>query len=127
MADLSATTKIETLMITVCWTEFHIKGILMETDKDKVTKDKVINVANLARLEIDDNSLSNFCSHFEKITEYIDILSKVDTEGVTPTFNTITLSNVLRDDILKESVSNKEALLNAPEQDAGYFTVPKIL
>ncbi len=99
----------------------------METSKNKITKDKVINVANLSRLDIDNNSLDSFCSHFEKIIEYIDILSKADTDNVEPTFNTISLSNVLRDDILKESVSNKTALLNAPKKEDRCFSVPKIL
>jgi aspartyl-tRNA(Asn)/glutamyl-tRNA(Gln) amidotransferase subunit C len=93
----------------------------------KITRKDVESVALLSRLEMDDAAMDKFTGQLNSILEYVDMLSKVDTEGVEPTAHVLNLKNVLRADAAKPSLSRELALSNAPEQEDGYFKVPKIM
>ena len=59
--------------------------------------------------------------------EYVDRLQQVDTEKVMPTAHVLPVQNVFREDVVKPSLDRELALSNAPQQEDGYFRVPKIL
>ena len=67
----------------------------------KITKEEVVHVANLARLDLDEDSISKFAGQIDNILEYIDMLNRVDTEGVPPTSHAIFLNNAFREDITR--------------------------
>jgi aspartyl-tRNA(Asn)/glutamyl-tRNA(Gln) amidotransferase subunit C len=93
----------------------------------KITEKEVIYVANLARLEIDQNSIDVFARQIGSILEHIDVLNQIDTTGVDPTTHAIGLTNVFREDIETTLIDRDAVLLNAPEKDDGQFLVPKIV
>ncbi|MBP2655155.1 MAG: Aspartyl/glutamyl-tRNA(Asn/Gln) amidotransferase subunit [Firmicutes bacterium] len=93
----------------------------------KITRKDVESVALLSRLEMDEAAMDKFTGQLNSILEYVDMLSKVDTEGVEPTAHVLNLKNVLRADAVKPSLPRELALSNAPEQEDGYFKVPKIM
>ena len=93
----------------------------------KITKDEVIHVANLARLDIDEAAIEKFAGQIATILEYVEVLSRVDTEGVTPTSHAISLTNAFRDDEEKNAFDRDKALANAPQQEDGNFVVPKVI
>lgn len=93
----------------------------------KITKDEIIHVANLARLEIDEASLDKVTEQIGRILEYVDTLKQVDTNNIQGTSHAITLTNAFREDIVKEDLTNNQALSNAPEKENGAFVVPKIV
>ena len=93
----------------------------------KITKEDIIYVANLARLEIDDASIDTFADQIGKILEYVDTLNRVNTEGVPPTSHAIFLTNAFREDIETEHLDRESALRNAPEKVDGSFLVPKVV
>ncbi|MBC8198741.1 MAG: Asp-tRNA(Asn)/Glu-tRNA(Gln) amidotransferase subunit GatC [Desulfobacterales bacterium] len=93
----------------------------------KITKDEVVYTADLARLDLDENSINRFADQIGDILEYVDTLNSVDTEGITPTSHAIFLSNAFREDEVKESMSADKALANAPEKEDGNFIVPKVI
>ena len=93
----------------------------------KITKEEVVHVANLARLDLDEESISKFAGQIDNILEYIDMLNRVDTEGVAPTSHAIFLTNAFREDRIKEHLDRNEALANAPEKENGNFVVPKVI
>lgn len=93
----------------------------------KITKDEVIHVANLARLDMDEDSIDTFASQIGKILEYVDTLNRVNTEGVKPTFHAVSLTNAFREDSEKEHLDRDAALANAPEKEDGNFIVPKVI
>jgi aspartyl-tRNA(Asn)/glutamyl-tRNA(Gln) amidotransferase subunit C len=93
----------------------------------KITRKDVENVALLSRLEMKDDDVEKFTGQLNAILDYIDVLSKVDTNGVEPTAHVLPLKNVMRADEAKPSLPRDLALANAPEQEDGYFKVPKIL
>ena len=93
----------------------------------KITREEVIHVANLARLDVDEALIDKFAKQIGTILEYIDSLNRVDTEGVTPTSHAISLTNAFREDDVKEDFDKDAALANAPEKEDGNFIVPKII
>lgn len=62
------------------------------------------------------------------ILEYINQLSELDTSGVEPTYQVTDLENVGRDDVVAESLADREALIAlAPKQRDNQIEVPKVL
>ena len=93
----------------------------------KISKEEVLHVANLARLNIDESSIGSFAAQIGKVLEYIDILNGVDTTDVEPTSHAIPLSNVFREDLIGPHFDREAALSNAPEAEDGFFLVPKVI
>jgi aspartyl-tRNA(Asn)/glutamyl-tRNA(Gln) amidotransferase subunit C len=93
----------------------------------KITKQTVENVAMLSRLNIADNKMDKYIEEFSNFLEYVDVLQQVNTENIKPTAHVLPLQNVFREDIVKSSLSREAALANAPEQEDGYFKVPRII
>ncbi|MBI9015836.1 MAG: Asp-tRNA(Asn)/Glu-tRNA(Gln) amidotransferase subunit GatC [Phycisphaerae bacterium] len=94
---------------------------------DKLTKQDVIQVAKLARLKCSDEEIDMFTVQLGAILQYVDQLSEVNTDGIEPLAHCLAVSNVLRDDVVTESLPNDKALQNAPHRDGEYFGVPKVL
>jgi len=93
----------------------------------KITKDDVLYVADLARLDLDEASIDAFAEQITNILEYVDMLNRVDTEGVNPTSHAISLTNAFREDEEKDHLERDLVLANAPEKEDGTFIVPKIV
>lgn len=93
----------------------------------KITREDVENVALLSRLRIDEKDMDKNIQELSDFLEYVDRLQQVDTENVAPTAHVLPLQNVFREDAVKPSLNRELALSNAPEQEDGYFRVPKIV
>jgi aspartyl-tRNA(Asn)/glutamyl-tRNA(Gln) amidotransferase subunit C len=93
----------------------------------KITKEEVLYVAHLARLDLDEESIEKFAGQIDEILGYIEKLNRVDTRDVRPTSHAIFLTNAFRDDEEKEHIDRELALANAPEKEDGSFVVPKIV
>ena len=93
----------------------------------KITKEQVNKVANLARLELNENEISNHAEQLEKILDYIRQLEKIDTDDIPCTTRAIEVINVFRKDENKYSYCNEELLELAPSREDKFFKVPKII
>ncbi|HEV8540595.1 MAG TPA: Asp-tRNA(Asn)/Glu-tRNA(Gln) amidotransferase subunit GatC [Nitrospiraceae bacterium] len=93
----------------------------------KITKEQVLHVAKLARLEITDAEQEAFSRQLSAILTYMEQLNRFDTSGVQPTATVLEQTNVFREDVVRPCLPVESALANAPEQAAGFFSVPKIL
>jgi aspartyl-tRNA(Asn)/glutamyl-tRNA(Gln) amidotransferase subunit C len=93
----------------------------------KITKEDVMHVAELARIDLSDDDIDVFAEQIGDILDYVDQLKGVPTEGVAPTSHAISLTNAFRDDEVCEPADPGRALENAPESQEGYFIVPKII
>lgn len=93
----------------------------------KITKEEVLYVARLARLDLDAESIDRFAGQIDEILGYIEKLNRVDTKGVNPTSHAIELTNAFRGDEQKEHLDRQRALANAPEKEDGSFVVPRIV
>jgi aspartyl-tRNA(Asn)/glutamyl-tRNA(Gln) amidotransferase subunit C len=93
----------------------------------KISKDQVLHVAGLARLNIDASETDMFADQLGDILEYIETLSQLDTTDVPPTFHAVDISNAFREDRIKPHLDRKKAIANAPEEESGNFIVPKVI
>lgn len=84
-------------------------------------------VAHLARLEFAESDIDHFTEQFNNILKYVDQLKSIDTTGVEPLSHALPFSNVFREDIVAQSLTQDEALSNAPARHADYFSVPAVL
>jgi aspartyl-tRNA(Asn)/glutamyl-tRNA(Gln) amidotransferase subunit C len=93
----------------------------------KISKKEVEHVANLARLNLSAGELETMTGQLDNILSYVDKLEELDTAGVTPTTHVFSVSNAFREDVVKESLSQEEAVKNGPEQNGEFFQVPKVI
>ena len=93
----------------------------------KITKDEVLHVADLARLDLDEASIDKFAGQIGNVLEYVAKLNEVDTEGIRPTSHAISITNVFREDQQRQPLDREKALENAPEKENGNFVVPKVV
>jgi aspartyl-tRNA(Asn)/glutamyl-tRNA(Gln) amidotransferase subunit C len=93
----------------------------------KITKEEVVHVAKLARLNLNDDAIEVYTKQLGDILTYMDTLNSVDTKDVPPTSHAIFINNAFREDEVKASVSVERALANAPQSDDGSFVVPKVI
>jgi aspartyl-tRNA(Asn)/glutamyl-tRNA(Gln) amidotransferase subunit C len=84
-------------------------------------------VAHLARLSLTPEEEQKIGAQLNSILGYIEKLKEVDVTGVEPTAHAFPLVNVTRPDETRPSLSNEEALANAPAHANGLFIVPKIV
>ena len=93
----------------------------------KITTEEVKKVAQLARLELNEDEISNHARQLEKILEYIKQLEKIDTGNVPCTTRALEVTNVFRKDENKKFDSTEDLLELAPSREDEYFKVPKII
>jgi aspartyl-tRNA(Asn)/glutamyl-tRNA(Gln) amidotransferase subunit C len=93
----------------------------------QLTSDDVAKVATLARLKLTDSEQETLATQLSEVLGYVDILNEVDTENVEPMAHAVELSNIFREDEVRESLQRDEALVNAPKSDGRSFLVPQIL
>lgn len=88
---------------------------------------KVEQIATLVRLGISEEEAEKFSGQFSSIIDYFNMLNEVDTTDVPPASDIANAENVLREDVVKPSMSREEFLKNAPNSERGYVKVPTIL
>ena len=93
----------------------------------KITDEIVDQIAHLARLEFNGEEKENIKADLTNIIAFVDQLNAVDTEGVEPLIFMSDAINVLREDVYKPSITQEEALKNAPTADSDYFKIAKVL
>ena len=93
----------------------------------KITRDEVLYVARLARLEVEEVATDKLAGQIGSILDYVDQLNQVDTAGVAPTSHALALTNAFREDAVRPHIDRDLALANAPAQEEGCFLVPKIV
>ena len=92
-----------------------------------ITRAEVLQVAQLARLELADSEQEAFGKQLDQILLYVQKLKTFDTEGVEATSTVLEQVNVFRPDEVRPSLPVDEALANAPVTQESYFQVPRII
>lgn len=92
-----------------------------------ISHEDVQYVARLARLKLEPDELDRYSVQLSSIISHIDKIAELDLDGFEPTSHVIELANVFREDEIRASVSTEDALVNAPDVEAGAFRVPPIL
>jgi len=93
----------------------------------KITNEIVDHIAHLARLKFEGDKKVAIKQDMENIISFMDKLSDLSTDNVEPLIFMNESVNVLREDVSKITLSQEEALRNAPKKDSDYFRIPKVL
>ena len=91
------------------------------------TEMNVRYVAHLARLDLTPEEEQRFGAQLGHVLGYIEKLNEVEVSQVEPTAHAVPMVNVTRPDEARPSISNEDALRNAPAKANGLFVVPKIV
>ncbi len=93
----------------------------------KIDSKTVDKLADLAKLEFDEEGKKEIISDLNRIVEFVEKLSELDTSNVEPLIYMGEDRNVMRNDIVKQVITQQEALKNAPVKDSDYIKVPKVI
>ena len=91
----------------------------------KIDDKLVAYVAELAHLKVDDAQKRQAADDLARMIGYVDKLSELDTDGVEPMSHAFPVTNVFREDEVRESMARELVLANAPAVKDGCFLVPK--
>lgn len=92
-----------------------------------VSTEEIENIANLARLNLNENEKEKLKGQVNQILEYVKKLNELNTDDTEPLSHTLELTNVFRKDEVQESLSQQKALSNAPVKSDQFFRVPKVI
>ena len=93
----------------------------------KLSREEVLHIARLARLGISETEVEKAREQLSNILENFEVLQQVDTSGVPPTAQSITLQNVMKDDEASASLPRTQILANAPQKEEDFFRVRAVL
>lgn len=89
-----------------------------------ITRDEVLHVARLARLELAEEEIERLTVQLGAILEAVGKVAELDLSDVPPTSHPLDLVNVWGEDVPHESLPLEDALANAPEREGDLFRVP---
>ena len=92
-----------------------------------ISEKDVKYVAGLARIHLKDEEIDRLTKDLEKILDYINKLDTLDVTEVQPTSHVLPLKNVHREDTVKPSLTQQEALKISVDSEEGSFKVPKVI
>ncbi len=92
-----------------------------------LTPEEVLHIARLARMKLDDASVTRLSQQLSGILEHFSALAALPTDGIEPTAHPLPLGNIMRADEVEPSLSQAAILANAPEQEDGFFRVRAVL
>lgn len=96
-----------------------------------ISKADVEKIAELARLELTVEEMESFTGQLSSILGHIDKLNELDTTNIAPMSHCLTVdsdsNDARRDDLTRPSLGQRLAIENAPDAEAGYFKVPRVI
>ena len=93
----------------------------------KIDDQIIEKISGLAYLEFGEEEKEKIRQDLEQILTFVEKLKELDTENVEPLVYLSDKTDVLREDRMIPTISNEEALLNAPEKIGRFFKVPKVI
>jgi aspartyl-tRNA(Asn)/glutamyl-tRNA(Gln) amidotransferase subunit C len=94
----------------------------------KLTREDILKLARLSRVKLTEDEIKNFQLEISEILNYVDMLKDVDVDGLKPTYQVTGLTNVVREDIIKDyGITPNELLKNAPHKQDDYLKVKRMI
>lgn len=92
-----------------------------------ITKEEVKEIYDLVNIKIDDSELENVAHKFENVYRFASEIMSLDTE-MSDDFEIVVEHDCpLREDVVEESISRDDALLNAGDKEYGYFRLKRVV
>jgi aspartyl-tRNA(Asn)/glutamyl-tRNA(Gln) amidotransferase subunit C len=96
----------------------------MEASMARITKEEVLHVARLARLELTDDEVAKFQEQLSDILEAVSKVSELDLSDVPPTAHPLEIANAWAEDEPRDSLSLDDVFANAPDREDDHFRTP---
>ncbi len=93
----------------------------------KIDIKTVDEIAHLARLEFNDDAKQGIITDMNRMLDFVEKLNELNTDTIEPLIYMTQEQNVLREDVPQVTLTQKEALKNAPQKDTDYFKAPKVI
>ena len=90
----------------------------------EISRELLLHVAHLARLELRDDELARLEVQLNDILAAVSKVAELDLSDVQPTSHPLDVVNVMGEDEPRPCLSVEDALANAPERDGDFFKVP---
>ena len=90
----------------------------------RITKEEVLHVARLARLELSDDDVAKFQEQLSDILEAVSKVSELDLSDVPPTAHSLEIANAWAEDVPRDCLPLDDVFANAPDRDGDYFRTP---
>lgn len=91
----------------------------------KITPEITRTVAKAAKLSLTDAEVEHFTQDLQEIISAFAVLDSINIDQSAPSFLPIPQRNVLRPDVVKQSLSQEEALKFTQQQENGFFISPR--
>jgi aspartyl-tRNA(Asn)/glutamyl-tRNA(Gln) amidotransferase subunit C len=90
----------------------------------RISKEEVLHVARLARLELSDDEVEKFQEQLSDILEAVSKVSELDLADVPPTAHPLEIANAWAEDVPHDCLPLDDVFANAPDRDGDYFRTP---
>jgi aspartyl-tRNA(Asn)/glutamyl-tRNA(Gln) amidotransferase subunit C len=87
----------------------------------------IAKLSRLSMLDFDEAEKEEIKADLVKMIGFVDKLKELDTSGIEPLLHMSGNNNMLREDEVKNMLTQEEALRNAPLHDSLFFKVPKVI
>ncbi len=93
-----------------------------------LSRDDILKLARLARIDIAESEVEEYAAHLSEILEYVEMLQAVDVDGLPPTDQVTGLTNVMRDDVVRDYGYQPRTLLaNVPSVENNHIKVKRMI
>ncbi len=92
-----------------------------------IDKATVAKIARLARIHVPEDKRQALAGELSKILVWVEQLGEVDTDNVAPMTSVVEVRLPERDDVVTDGDCRDDVLANAPETEAGFYVVPKVV
>lgn len=92
-----------------------------------IFREEVAGIARLARIAVSEEELDHLAGQLDTIVEAVSAVQAVDTEGVEPMSHPHSIEAGMRPDVQRTTLTQEQALDQAPEVEEDRFMVPQIL
>ena len=93
----------------------------------KISKEEILHIANLARLDINEKEIDKYTENLEEILNFANIVNSANVQDLDITIGTNEGKNIFRKDEVKIFEDNKALLANAKETELNMFKIPKVI
>lgn len=93
----------------------------------KLSKEEVLKIANLARLELSSDETEKYATQLSSILDYVEKLNELDVKDIEPTAHAVSVSTPFRKDEVVIDETREKSLQNAPDREDDFFKVPKVI
>lgn len=93
----------------------------------QVSKEEILHIANLARLDLNENEVDKYIENLRDILNFANIVNNAPVEGLDITIGANEAKNIFRKDEIKRFEDTESLLQNAETKEQNMFKIPKVI